>query len=162
MNQSKQSPAPITEALKAEALDCLRKHVTRIAAEEAAYLAEVLPKFDKVIQGRGLLPEDVYPWVKHLMFSAVMPDHSVCERTKELHFKEHITDMVRGADPSNTSLDLRRAMVENGFIYSYYDDAEDIEPAEFAAVTGYGIAKMLGIDIRDFVNEHWPARSTAS
>lgn len=158
MNQS-QIAATISEELKAEAFDCLLKHLQGHIAEAGLYAKEALPKFASYIAHGGIPPEDVYPWVQEMMFHAVMPDHSVCERTKREQFKIHVTGMVTSTPPRGTSLELRRAMVEHGYVYSYYDTSDEGDDAEFAEATGYGIAKLLGIDLYDFITQHWPTAS---
>jgi len=160
MNNAHQSA--IAEELKAEASAILLKHLQVQVHEASRYANEVLPQFNTFVRHGGLPPAGVNPWVASMMFSAVMPDHSVCERTKHKHLRDHVIGMVAHTSPHAVSLDLRKAMIEHGCIYSYYHDDEDTDPAEYAAVTGYGLAYLLQIDLLDFISEHWPSTTAAS
>lgn len=147
----------IAEELNAEASAILLKHLQVQVHEASQYANEVLPQFNTFVRHGGLPPAGVKPWVASMMYSAVMPDHSVCERTKHTHLRDHVMGMVAHTSPHAVCLDLRRAMIEHGCIYSYYHVDEDTDPAEYAAVTGYGLASLLQIDLLDFITEHWPS-----
>lgn len=161
MNQSA-STSNISEELKAEAVGLLLKSLQVSILEETSYAEEVMPQFASYITHGGLPPQGVYPWVTEMMYHAVMPDHSVCTTTKLEQFRIHVIDMVtKTPPPAAVSLELRRAMIGHGCIYSYSHDEDEGDSAEFAEITGYGIAKLLGLDLASFISEHWPAESAA-
>lgn len=155
MNHAENTQAAIAQNLKDEALTLLLKHF-KVRNFEALFEAKsALDAFERAtIRGVIYRPPVDLPWVTNMMQAAVMPDNTICMETIRNHAIRHGELMTIHTGPLEPSLELRKEMDATGYVWGYHgepneDDAE--EQHYYAEVTGYGLAKFLGIDLNTYM-----------
>ncbi|MBS1141561.1 MAG: hypothetical protein H6R13_3014 [Proteobacteria bacterium] len=159
MEQSTNAKTVITNELKTEAESLLLQHCKMRLSEPLLEAKMALDAFEssQVRRVPYRAPVDS-PWIADMMRAAVMPDNTVCMRTVRSHAVSHGELMAIHTGPTESSLELRKAMEADNCIWGYYGSPDEDEEAHYyAEVTGYGLAKYLGIDLHNFMSEQYPA-----
>lgn len=158
MNQSENTQGTIAEDLKAEAETLLRTHF-RARHLETMYEAKqaiVAYKASLALRVQYRPPVDS-PWIADMMRAAVMPDDTVCMQTLQNHAVNRSGMMtIHTATLSASSSELLNAMELHGCVWNYQEGGDAFE------VTGYGLAKFLGIDLHKFMAEERAAIQQAT
>lgn len=171
MNQANQSTRPsftvedhpLTPALKSEAQTLLMRAVSDAATEALTAMTEYRSRFEAA-EFRPAFVSGA-PWLSVAMFSANQPDHSLNAACLASHLTNEVFRQVSQWEPGIgegkplTSLALKKAMLAHGLVYSFYggplDDGETADEfADDAVATGYGLAKVSGIDLYSFIKDY--------
>lgn len=163
MNQSQNTQAAISQNLKAEAEERLQKHCDTCHLEAAMEAKLALDAYEtSLLRGASYRPPVDLPWVVAMMGAAVMPDGQVCKQTIRNHVVSHSEMMtIHTGGRHEYSLELRKEMEAMGCIWGYHDIANSEEGEEqyyYAEVTGYGLAKFLGINLNTYMADQRAAR----
>ena len=149
----------LSATLREEATVALKEHFYEQTSEAHLYLDEQQPKFAGFTARKGSYPiPDALPWLRTAMLEAVMPDGSVCSRTLRAHLKAHVRNMTAHTGPTGLGLELKKTLRGLGLVWRYYDipaNDESDDAAHYAEVTGYALARALGIDLFEYVEANW-------
>lgn len=159
MNQSENTQGVISQNLTEEAETLLLKHCRARYVEAMFETKMALTEFNAslALHKQYRPPVDSF-WVTNMMRAAVMPDDSVCMQTVRNHAVNHSEMMtIHTAVSIDSTMDLRNAMEDHGCIWNYQEGSVDE-----AEITGYGLAKFLGIDLHKFMADQRAAIQQAA
>ncbi|MRD73920.1 hypothetical protein GH865_11780 [Rhodocyclus tenuis] len=158
---------PLTDELRAEASKVLARFVTARLLEAGASLKGVAEDAPKP----GMYRDDATRWALDALYDATMPDGSRCQPCLVSHMTNRVFSAVAHSEPSEgfgASVALRRAMVAHGLVAPYAlpfgegDETEEEDLAALGAATGYGLAKVAGIDLYTFIKDCYAKTAAAS
>lgn len=155
MNQTENPQASTAQNVNEEAKTLLLKHFKARNLEAFYEAKSALDAFERAtIRGVIYRPPVDLPWVTNMMQAAVMPDNTICMETIRNHAICHGELMTIHTGPLEPSLELRKEMDATGCVWGYHGEPnEDDAEAQYyyAEVTGYGLAKFLGINLNAYM-----------
>jgi hypothetical protein len=159
MNHSTTS-TPLSSTLQKEAENLLLKGFQEARLEAITDVVANSPKLYADFLQHGPTPLEDEPWFVDAVRTAIMPDRSMCQRTLEDAVRSQTLSSVTHFHIEGASKELRKTMIDSGHIYRFIDTAQEGEdPAEVAVemaeVTGYGLARLLNINLHDFLANCW-------
>lgn len=149
-------PAALEAQARTLLLQGLEESRQEVASELACHADEL---YEQLVEF-GPFPDADETWLLNAVSSSIMPDRTLCHSTLAAHAKEQAFSSVTHFHIDGASEELRKAMIAQGLIYHFEAAAEEGEDLamvalEFGAVTGYGLAKLLRLNLREFLHERW-------